>query len=385
MNFGRSHVRIALVLLSAIVSANALHAAPPFALADLEPRLDHARPPGEAIPQSRTLTAAPVGDLRTPAEYEANAGLLLRWGQANATLTELISKASLADSTMTYWLVVANTTAQSQADSALRAAGADMARVQFIVASTNTVWMRDYGPRYVYLNERRVIVDHTYNRNRPADDAFPQVLSGLWNEPYYLMPIVHGGGNFHLFADGSAYMTNLIANENLALTVGQIQQQYRDYQNLDLTVTAALPANFDSTQHIDMWMLPVANQRAIVNVYPENDPLYSVPRQVSDSTVSLLQTRGTTVLRTPAWRINNAHYTYANAVILNKSVMLCQFDGYPQQNADALATFTQAFAPTGRTVTTMNCSSIITASGAIHCIVMHVPEAFASVFRSGFE
>jgi agmatine deiminase len=261
-----------------------------------------------------------------------------------------------------------------------------MERVQFIVASTNSVWMRDYGPRYSYLNERRVIVDHTYNRStRPLDDAFPQVLSGLWNEAYYLMPIVHGGGNFHLFADGTAYMTNLIANENPTLSTAQIQQQYRDYQNLDLTITNALPASFDSTQHIDMWMLPVANQRAIVNVYPSNDALYTVPRQVSEDTTAALQTRGFTVLRTPAWRANNAHYTYANAVILNSSVMLCQFDGYPQQNAEALATFTQAFAPTGRSITTMNCSAIITSAGAIHCIVMHVPQAIASVFRDGFE
>jgi agmatine deiminase len=352
---------------------------------DLEPLVPHGRMPGELIPWARVPTAAPQGEIRTPAEYEPNAGLLLRWGQANSTVTELVSKASNADSSMLYWVVVANASAQTQANSALQTAGSNMDRVRFITASTNSVWMRDYGPRYVYVNEQRAIVDHTYNRSRPLDDAFPQALAGLWNEPYYLMPIVHGGGNFHLFADGQAFMTRLIQNENTALTVQAIRQQYRDYQNLDLRITDALPVTFDSTQHIDMWMLPVADRRVILNSYPIAGANYSVPRQVTEANASLLQSEGYEVLRTPAWQASGTHYTYANAVILNRSVLLCQFDGYPQENAQAVAVFSQAFAPTGRTITTMNCSSIITASGAIHCIVMHVPEATAAIVRTGFE
>jgi agmatine deiminase len=78
------------------------------------------------------------------------------------------------------------------------------------------------------------------------------------------------------------------------------------------------------------------------------------------------------VFRTPGIR-TNAHYTYTNAVILNNLVLGCRFNGFPNENAEALGVFQQAFP--GRTIDTVDCSSIITLAGAIHCIVMHVPVA----------
>jgi len=178
-------------------------------------------------------------------------------------------------------------------------------------------------------------------------------------------------------------MTRLIVNENPGLSEQQIKDYYLAYQGLDLTITEPFPSSFDSTQHIDMWMLPADEGRVIVSQYPNTGGVYGVPRQVSEDTAALLATRGKTVLRIGGWRgSNGAHYTYTNAVVLNRSVLACQFNPalYTSENANALAVFQQAFP--NRQIVPINCEGIITLAGAIHCIVMHVP---AVLLRNGFE
>jgi agmatine/peptidylarginine deiminase len=91
-----------------------------------------------------------------------------------------------------------------------------------------------------------------------------------------------------------------------------------------------------------------------------------------------------TVWRTPGFRSNNTHYTYTNSVVINNLVLLCRFNGFDTQNAQARAVFEQAFED--KTIVQVDCSSIISLSGAIHCIVMHVPRMIEGlIFRNGFE
>jgi agmatine deiminase len=75
------------------------------------------------------------------------------------------------------------------------------------------------------------------------------------------------------------------------------------------------------------------------------------------------------------------HYTYTNSVILNETVLVCQFNGYPTQNAQAVSVFEEAMP--FHDIVPINCSGIIGQSGAIHCIVKHVPEVV--LFRDTFD
>lgn len=373
---------------SAAAAASGRRVDPAFlaTIVDDEPTLPRGFAPAERaqwrLPDlSRLPLAPPVGAIHTAAEYERNAGLLIRWGAQNAILTEIAVAMTNNEPDMRLYVVVSSA-AMASASAVLGQAGADLTRIEFIVAASNSVWIRDYGPRFIDNAGRRAIVDHTYNRPRPQDDVIPAVVATHFNEAKYDIPLTHGGGNFHLFADGTAYMTALIVNENPGLTAQQIKDYYLAYQGLQLTITDPLPESFDSTQHIDMWMLPADDERVIVNQYPATGGVYSVPRQVTEDTAALLTARGKTVLRLGGWRgqSNAAHYTYANAVVLNRSVLTCQFDGYPTENANAVAVFQQAFP--GRQILPIDCSGIITQAGAIHCIVMHVP---AVLLRNGFE
>lgn len=328
---------------------------------------------------SKAPLAPPMGDVHTPAEYEFNDALLMRWGSFNSLITEMTVAITTLEAEAQVILVVSGASQRASATSVLSGAGANLERVEFIEAMTDSVWMRDYGPRFIEQNSLRAVVDHQYNRPRPRDNALPSVIATLWGDQRYDIELNHGGGNFHLFDDGEAFMTTLIADENPGLSDSDIEDRYVAYQNLDLTIVPAFPQSFDSTQHIDMWMLPVGRKKVILSRYSESA---GTPHDITEQLTADLSSRNYTVYRTDGWQTGGTHYTYANSVILDRLVLLCRFNGYDSANAAALEVFQQAFDE--HLIVQIDCTQIITFAGAIHCIVMHVP-AVGVLFRDGAE
>lgn len=336
---------------------------------------------GLALPWIDPLAplVAPEGRVRAQAEYEPDEGILIRWGGFNALHTAMVVPLTTAERPSDVFVVVADAAAQASASGVLAGGGADMARVHFIVAPTDSVWMRDYGPRFIEHDGRRAIVDHVYNRPRPRDDAFPPLLGPLWQEDVFELPLTHGGGNFHLFRNREAFMTRLVANENPGVSEQQIVDDFRAYEGVDVTLTDPFPTSYDSTQHIDMWMLPLGDGEVLIGQYEASEG-GGVPKAVTDATADLMAARGYTVLRLPGWRASGTHYTYANAVISNGVALICRFGGaYADRDAQALATFESALPD--RAVVQVDCNGIIGLAGAMHCIVMHVPDL---LFRDDF-
>jgi len=322
------------------------------------------------------LAEPPTGAVDTPAEYEPAQGLLIAWEAYQTILTQLTVGVTTQDPKAIVYVVVDDVFERDSAAATLAAAGANMNRVEFIVRITDTVWIRDYGPRFILEDENRAIVDHTYNRpSRINDDAFPPFLGQLWNEKVYLIPLTHGGGNFHLFSNDDAFMSTLILNENPGLTEQQVKDYFRQYEDVNLTIYSGFPSNFDSTQHIDMWMFPVGNKKVIIGQY---SPSTGQPYTITENATADLTSRSYTVYRTPGWK-SGAHYTYTNSIVLNKLVFISKFGGaYAAQDAQALAVYQQAM-PDYK-IYQIDCSGIINAAGALHCIMMHVP---ANVFALG--
>ncbi|MBU0717258.1 MAG: agmatine deiminase family protein [Planctomycetes bacterium] len=333
--------------------------------------------------QDREAAAPPTGVVHTPAEYDRNEGMLISWGSYNDVLTAMTVGITTGDPEAIVYILVSGASQQASATSTLTSAGADLDQVEFITYTTNTVWIRDYGPRFIFEDGPRAIVDHVYNRPRPLDDAFPPYLGTLWGEPVYDLPLVHGGGNFHLFSNGDAFMSELILTENSGLSEQDVKDYYADYLNVDLTIYDGFPTSVDSTRHIDMWMMPLDDDKIIIGEYPGSASY--PPKQITDSVAADLTARGYTVYRTPGWNsgsggYNGTHYTYTNSVILNDLVFIPQYGGsYASQDAQAKAVFETALPD--HQVIQVDCSSIIHAAGAMHCIVMHVP-AYANPIPS---
>jgi len=315
-------------------------------------------------------TAPPTGTVHCSAEYEPQEGLFIAWEGYTSVLTELAVGITTGDPEAIVYVVVDSSSEQSSVYSTLNSAGADMTQVEFIIRTTDTVWIRDYGPRFIYEDGQRAIIDHTYNRPRPNDNLLNDYISMLWGEPQYQIPLTHGGGNFHLFANGDAFMTDLILTENPGLSEQDVIDLYADYQNVDLTIYPGFPTYFDSTQHIDMWMLPLDDHKIIIGQYSSST---GQPYTITEDAVADLTARGYTVYRTPGWSSGGTHYTYTNAVILNDQVFIPRFGGsWTSQDSQALGVFQTAMPD--HDIIQVYCGSIIHAAGAVHCIVMHVPN-----------
>ena len=199
-----------------------------------------------------------------------------------------------------------------------------------VVTPTDTIWIRDYGPRYVYEGRCRAIVDHTYNRPRPLDDALPAAFGLRKGHAFYEHRLVHGGGNFHLDALGRSHTTRLINNENPGLTEQQIHAIWRDYQNLDTRFYTPFPVSVDLTQHIDMWMQVIADRAVVISDWPFD--VNSPQDQICDAAATSLQNLGITVHRVPARSLSSTHYTYTNVVMCNQLVLV------PSDSNPSLAT-----------------------------------------------
>ena len=268
-------------------------------------------------------------------------------------------------------VVIDQSNEESQALSQIASFGGDTSRVKFIYRSIDTVWIRDYGPRYIYEGDCRAIVDHTYNRPRPNDNALNEYVAEMLGHALYELPLVHGGGNFHLNEFDSGWATELIENENGGMSQAEIRGYWQDYQNLNVTITDAFPSSVDSTQHIDMWMCWASATTCVISDWSYNSG--STQDQICDAVSANLISQGYTVVRIPARSVSWTHYTYANSVICNDLVLVPSYtnSSVTQHNAEAIAAWQEACPD--KTIVSIPCQSIVTSAGVMHCICMHVP------------
>lgn len=377
-------------LLCGLVAGMSSATASAAASSTVPPRPADALTEGDALPRSLTddeqrylqtnplappqrAVIPPTGPVHCPAEYEPMQGILVAW-EGNTSWKLILAQMARHITTTgdaDVYVMCDDATDRDDALTQLGHAGADMARVRTYIVATDTIWIRDYGPRYIVEGGVRAIVDHRYNRPRPRDDDQPFFWRTVWNHALYEIPLTHGGGNFHLDALGKAFTTRLINNENPDKTEQQIHDLWRDFQNLDTTFFNPFDRTVDATQHIDMWMQVIADDAIIISDWPFNDG--SSQDRICDRAADDLAARGYRVFRTPARSVSGTHYTYTNVVMCNDVVMIPSYtnNSVRQHNDEALAVYEAALPD--KTIVQIDAQAIVTAAGVLHCIVMHMP------------
>ena len=89
-----------------------------------------------------------------------------------------------------------------------------MSNIDFIYGDTDSIWVRDYGPWFIFEGTTQAIVDTEYNRPRPNDDLIPQVIGADWGLNVYGMTPETTGGNHMSDGLGMSMSTELVYNEN---------------------------------------------------------------------------------------------------------------------------------------------------------------------------
>ena len=258
-------------------------------------------------------TDPPLGPVRNIAEFERMQGVLIRYpfGISTSIIREM------AEDITVYCLV--SSSQQSSAYNSMNNAGVEMNNVEFILGSTDSYWTRDYGPWWVVDGNNQIsVVDFTYNRPRPNDNAAPQKLSNFLNTPYFATDIVHAGGNYMTDGYGISASSSLVYEEN-SMSNNQVNQDMLDYYGIH-SYHAIDDPNNTYIDHIDCWGKFLSPQKVLIREVPSSHAQFDEIEEVVNYFQGIENGYG------EPWEVYRVYtpsdQPYTNSIILNEKVIV---------------------------------------------------------------
>lgn len=337
------------------------------------------------------ITTPPSSPVRTMAEWEELQAVLITWRDYTTILTEIV-RAAREECTVV--ISCQDQLTINQAKAKLTSSGVDISsNVSFLIAPNNSIWVRDYGPNCVYANDvdSLYFVDWIYNRiPRKQDDTIATAIAPYFGAPLYSTSaaptdMVNTGGNFMSDGMGTAFASELILDENdfgnpYGVTVkneAEIDGILSGFMGINRYIKMT-PLPFDEIHHIDMHMKLLNEETLLVGQYPNgvaDGPQIEANIQYVLSNFKNSFGDPYKVVRVPMppqagkYPDSGGDYrTYANAVFINKTVILPFYQ--PQYDTTAKRIWQEAMP--GYNIVGINCNSIIPQSGAIHCITKEI-------------
>ena len=279
-------------------------------------------------------TDPPAGEPRFVAEFEPMQGVMIRYPLGIPT--SLV--AQLSNNCMVYCIV--STSQQNQAQNSFQNAGVNMSNVTFVNAPTDSYWVRDYGPWYIFEDRNPAIVDNIYNRPRPNDDNISGVFANYWNIPMYGMNLQHTGGNMMEDGRGHGVSDDLVFQENNN-NEANVREKMRDYLGIDPYHVTIDPQG-DYIAHVDCWGKYLAPDKILIAQLPQSNPRYQYYEEVAE------YFENTNCCWGYPYRVYRVQepggYTlapYTNSLILNKTVYV-PMGTNNTYNQDAIAVYQEA-------------------------------------------
>ena len=218
-------------------------------------------------------TPAPTAP-RFVAEFEPMQGVMIRYPLGIPV--SLVK--SLAENCQVYCIV--QESQEQQARSSFSGGGVNLNRVTFVNAKTDSYWVRDYGPWYIFADKQPAIVDNVYNRPRANDDAVPPVFATFLGIPLYSMNLTHTGGNMMEDGRGHAVSDELVLNEN-DNDEAMVRQKMLDYLGID-NYHITIDPQGDYIAHVDCWGKYLAPDKILIAKLPQTDSQYEAYEEVAN-------------------------------------------------------------------------------------------------------
>ncbi len=309
---------------------------------------------------NHVVTSPPSGTVRAIAEWESSTGVIIRWPLGIPT--SLVAAYSEDVMVLT---IVGSTTQRSQAISSYSSAGVNMSNTEFLIAPTNSIWTRDYGPWFIIDGLDQVsIVDPVYNRPRPQDDLIPSVLGSLWGMDVYGMDLATPGGNHMTDGHGTSMSTELVYNENSGYSSRQVDSIMAAYMGTNYDVQGYIESG--GIHHIDCWSKFLSSGTVLIKDVAPSDASYSLLNQRAEYMANKISPWGQPY---NVIRIYCPYGTaYTNSLILNGRVYVPTFNS--NWDDSALAVYRQAMP--GYDVYGFDGSWYD--DDAIHCRAMGIPD-----------
>jgi agmatine/peptidylarginine deiminase len=311
---------------------------------------------------NHTRTSPPNGDVRNVPEWERSQGVIIRW-----PLGLPVSLVAAFSQTVKVTTIVANSSTQASAISSYTAGGVNLANCDWLFASTNSYWTRDYGPWFIFDSDGDLaIVDPIYNRPRPLDDVIPQKVGLAWGLSVYGFSLNHTGGNHMCDGLGMSMSSRLVYEENPTLTPHQVDSMMFAYLGNQYTVLDYVESG--GIHHIDC----SAKLLDPTTILVKDSPVGSESHNALNECARILSEqmgpygRPYTVVRVYC----PTGTAYTNSIILNNKVFVPTFSSAA---ADSAALNVYRAAMPGYQVLPFNGSWLD--DDAIHCRAMGVPDS----------
>lgn len=344
--------------------------------------LDPAGPHRNAEPVGAETTLP--ADYRAGREFDPLAGVLLRWPfdwpqlrDEYAVMVDAILKSGAGAVIWvdTWWQ-------RLRAGLYLTRRGVDPSTVTWVVEDTDSVWMRDYGPLYLYGKEPQEwgVVDFHYYDGRPNDDDTPLVVAdGNAKDVVdrqFTRVLYTEGGNINTDGLGSVLYSRRTYDGNFTLSTAEVDERIVSALNADNNIVLQDPS-LDATGHVDMFSKIVSRDTILVARHDPDETDY----QVLEDNALLLQASvngdGTpwnvVRIRQPdvyyQFFISPVVRTYTNSLIVNDRVIVPVYG--IEDDAEALAVYAAVFPD--KIIVPLDANDIIEASGAWHCVTMEFP------------
>jgi len=330
-----------------------------------------------------------MGDSRVsyePAtEFERLKGVLMRWpfdwGSMKAEWADMVDALSRAGVTIYMWV---NTTAQrDDALSYLNQQGAPVGHIEWVVEKTNSVWIRDYGPQFVYDDNSNAwgVVDFHYANSRPDDDDTPLFISQAAGVPRVnrqTTDVVYTeGGNLNHDGLGCVIYSQRTYSQNSGVNPAVIDQRVLSAFQSHANIVPQDPT-LDMTGHVDMFLKIVDEDTILVAEYAPNQKDYQILENCAALMAASTNGNGDpwNVVRIPQPDVYYIFFiipvvrTYTNSLVANDVVLFTSFGINLDQ--DAYAIYQQVYP--GKTLYAIDASAIIRSGGAWHCVTMEFPN-----------
>ncbi len=332
-------------------------------------------------------TNPPPTQVRTMAEWEEVQGIIVAWTSYTTIIRQIV------DYAQDEGIVFIVCSDSNSVKTFLTSGGVPLTNLNFIQASFNSVWCRDYGPWAVYsgVADSLKLIDWIYNRPRPLDDNVSVAFANYINTPLYQTTtapynFIATGGNFMVDGHGTGFSSKLIIDENPTQTEVQINNIMNLYMGISRYIKMeTLP--YDQIHHIDMHMKLLDEETLLVGQYPAgvaDGPQIEANLQYVVNNFQTCFGRPYKVVRIPMppsasgqYPPNSNYFTYTNSVFINKTVIVPIYG--LAQDTTALRIYREALP--GYRVVGINSSQMISALGAIHCITKEI-GVFEPVFIS---
>lgn len=335
--------------------------------------------------------------LRLPAEWEAQAGILLAWPHAGTDWAE-----RLADVEVTYTALVAAITQfepalicaasdeiRAQAEKLLKKAKVDLTRVRFIDIDYDDTWLRDSGP--ITLSDGAMFRLNDYHftgwGGKFAASRDDQLIQGLVAREVFgaaehkrIDWALEGGA---IESDGAG---------TILTTWRCLQQRHPTQPRAEMTQTLKQSLAAERVLWLEHGYLEGDDTDAHIDTLarfaPDGSIVYQACDDIGDMHHAELTHMGAElaalrhpdgspyVLRPLPWAkpIRDGERrlaaSYANYLVVNDAVLVPAYDDI----ADARAAEIIGAAHPGRVVVQVPCRALIWQNGSLHCVTMQLPQ-----------